>query len=366
MDCSDYKQCATAPELVIYQPNLAMKEIIAFGCWGVYCQDGDVLVAKERDGALKIMKVLRGQRRVAAALRQYCQQHEIEDIYLAGDNVYHIGIELGKKQGKKDMDRYEQELKSYFVGRKMSAARAANFDIDQQLEVGFEQCFRDINVDRFWAAVGNHDVENCAILNTEKNYGGWIMPAMYYNVIYVIRDDVQINVIVIDTNMLEDEGVRCDGKKFTAEEIKAQFDWAEKVRRRGDWNIVIGHSPARSNGHKDKRPIISNKMVQKMVDLIKPQLYFCADEHNQQLIHDGSRRISYIVAGSGGADPDYMIAKSMPGTMYRQTAFGFVSLKFSANMLTTTFYRAEKNGQHKIDFEAQIDRTGRLIGALEI
>jgi hypothetical protein len=75
---------------------------------------------------------------------------------------------------------------------------------------------------------------------------------------------------------------------------------------------VIGHIPYKATGHKGK--IIQNKGLNDIFNIIKNinenerkvQAYFCADEHNQQLLFDEDSKCYLVVVGSGGTELDYI------------------------------------------------------------
>lgn len=332
MSCSDYKNCATQGLITHDMPNLDSIEILAVGCWGVYCNGGDYVITKFKNGKYKKETVNRGQKSVAEALIKYTKEHRITDMYLAGDNIY-------------DMSLPENEIKS----------SKDTYNIDLQISEGFENCFKKANIDRFYLAVGNHDIEYCDVLDKQKNYDGWIFPSMYYNVFYNMKN-FTINVILIDTNMLEDDPVYCDNQNYRQDDIDNQFAWAKNISK-GDWKVVIGHIPYIANGHKEKRPFVYNSKVEKILDIIKPQLYICADEHNQQVIYDDEKRMLCLVAGSGGTALDILLSQNLKGTLYKSSSFGFVSLDIKIDTITAKFI----NTDSLETFSTTIDRDGNLL-----
>ena len=167
-DCSNYEECfdEMTKEFKVDGDTL---DILAVGCWGVYCQDGEQTI-KKKD---KIKKITRGQGSVSNALERYKQSHpNTMDMFLVGDNVYQ------DKNGE--------------------------FKIERQIEDGFVKCFLKSGIERFFLAIGNHDIEDCKILSTQYNEKRWNFPSLYYNIVYNLND-FKVNVIVLDTNMFEDE-----------------------------------------------------------------------------------------------------------------------------------------------------------------
>jgi len=336
IDCAVYENCLVNKQVSIKldQNHLHM---IAVGCWGVYCDGGEYIFAKYKKKKLEPNKVVRGQLQVSKALIKYTNKHKVTDMYLAGDNIYQVAVSTRNEQDVDNFLEAKQQLVKNLTGEELDPLQ--NFDIDLQLSKGFEMCFNQAKVDRFFTAIGNHDIENCGVLNKQYNYEKWNMPSLYYNVIYS-AENFTINVIVLDTNMFEDNPVTCTGARFTEEQIIAQIDWALSVSKKGDWNIVIGHIPYLANGHKkDKHPIIRKKFGS-VINRMKPHLYICADEHNQQFIQTEDTAI--VIAGSGGTALDNIVEDNvLPGTLYQNSAFGFVSYQIEENQLKLSFISVE-------------------------
>lgn len=336
IDCSIYENCLQNKKVSVDLKS-SLLHMIAVGCWGVYCDGGEYIIAKYKKNTLEVNKIVRGQLQVASALIKYTYEHNVTDMYLAGDNIYQVGIFTSDEKAVADFLEAKQELVRNLTGEEVDPLK--NFDIDLQLSRGFEMCFNRAKIDRFFTAVGNHDIESCHVLNKEYNYGKWNMPSLYYTVLYNMKD-FTVNVIVLDTNMFEENPVTCTGSLFTKDQIANQIKWALSVANRGDWNIVIGHSPYLANGHKKNKHPVLRKDLGKLIGLMKPHLYICADEHNQQFIQTDKTAI--VIAGSGGTDLDKIVDDYIvPGTLYQNSAFGFVSYQISKNELKLSFISVE-------------------------
>jgi hypothetical protein len=321
--------------------------MIAVGCWGVYCDDGDYIITKYKKGKVEPSEIKRGQRRVARALIEYVSRNDVTDMYLAGDNVYQLGVSATDGQAVAEFLKNKQKLVADLTGNEVDPLQ--NFNIEVQISEGFEKCFAEAKVDRFFLAIGNHDIENCHILNTEYNYRGWNIPSLYYNVLYNMKD-FKINVIVLDTNMFEDKPVTCLNEPFTEDQIDSQVAWALSVAEKGDWNIVIGHIPYLANGHKKDKPLVLRKRLSELIGSMSPQLYICADEHNQQFIQTDKTAI--VIAGSGGTALDKILDHSIQGTLYQRSDFSFVSYRIGKNELVISFISPE----NKVTFSHVLKR----------
>jgi hypothetical protein len=329
-DCSNYEDCLDTTPLEI-KVNNSFLEILMVGCWGVYCETGDRTILKDKKGDLVLNKINRGQRDVSKLLYKYTKVHpNIKDMFLAGDNVYQLSFE---PSDEKAINSHAKILSLYL--KEPSLLKSFNYDVKKQISEGFEMCFNNVGIDRFFVAIGNHDIENCEILNYQKNYtngdnklpNSWIFPSLYYNVVYNLKDDVSVNVIVLDTNMFEKEAVMCNGKPFSEEMIKQQEKWAKSFTN-FSYTIVVGHIPCIAVGHKEDKPVF-NKRLEKLIREIKPIIYFCADEHNQQFIYNEEDGISFIIAGSGGTELDPLKNYNLPkgySFKYGKSTYGFVSL----------------------------------------
>lgn len=306
-NCTTYENCldVTTQEIIIQKDNMT---ILAVGCWGVYCQDGEY--TKEKKG--KKETVNRGQESVSKALATYKRKHpDVDDMFLVGDNIYE------DKKGQ--------------------------YDINRQLNEGFEKCFLKSGISRFFLALGNHDIKTCDILSRQKNYKKWNFPSLYYNVVYRLND-FTINIIVLDTNMFEEEPLRCDKILFTERQIDDQSKWAKSVSKMGHWNILMGHIPYLANGHKEKKHPVKRPSLERLVKEIDPDLYVCADEHNQQFI---DTKPPIAVVGSGGTALDNFFGNLIEGTTYNKSIFGFLSLDINEQALEISFINTENKLEYK-------------------
>lgn len=347
-DCSTYnaESCPKKDTVTFNQIDLNNFSIAIFGCWGVYCQDGQIQITKYKpndDLALKndlkvedffeIEDTFRGQKSVVNKLIDTFTTQGLNSLFLAGDNIYEYSqpspllikelekninkwkLWLQNNQNISDKDQIKDQFNSIFPTKKDIKKKRKyrelykNLDIQLQMNTGFLECFKDLKVDNIFLAYGNHDIETCNILNYQLNFQeGRYNNGTYYNVIY---SDL-LNVIVIDTNLYEEEGQYCDGQPIKQDDIDEQNKWFIEVINQSKcrYNIVIGHIPYKASGHKGK--IIHNKGLDPIFDIIKQinqnerrvQAYFCADEHNQQLLFDEESQCYLVVVGSGGTELD--------------------------------------------------------------
>lgn len=299
------------------------------GCWGVYCKKGShqAYKYKNKEEKFEIAYKTYGEGYVVSDMINYSQKNNLDAVILAGDNVY----------GDEPDDKLKEKILKF-------GDNSLLYNIDKQLSTGFENCMQEVIASDFLMGIGNHDIENCRILNTQLNYEKWTMPALSYNVVYKMRG-FNINLIFIDTNMYE-SNVWCQGM-YPKDAKEKQDKWLELVlNTKHDfpvWNIVIGHIPFKCNSHKNKNPRYESQLynvIEKNKNKI--DLYMCADEHNQQyiLINDMPPQ---VISGSGGAvlDMNVFINELSNETKLVRPVFGFVSLVVSASEIQLTFRTAQ-------------------------
>jgi hypothetical protein len=357
LDCEKYEDCIDINPVEIKMER-GFVEILAVSCWGVYCDSGSKVLLKYKKGEFSKDIINRGQKYVSNALKKYVSFHShIEDMFLAGDNIYSIAFDTNTTENNiKNINEFKEKLKKN---------PKAGYNIKKQLSLGFEECFNKVGVSRFFIGVGNHDIENCEILNYQKNYNSptWNFPSLYYNVIYTLQNNITINVIVIDTNMYEKEALMCNGKPFPEFIIEKQEKWATSFGNKYNWTIVVGHIPFVSYGHKVGKSVY-NKRLGKLIEQIKPHIYFCGDEHDQQFIYNKNMKLSLIVAGSGGTVLDSIIKTKLPDgfiSYYSNSSYGFVSFLITKKEIRIRYITTKNIEKSKISLEVNIDREGNLI-----
>ena len=321
IDCTDYTNC---PKEIIYEEKIPdnVFTFLFVGCWGVYCKKGKHKVAKYKDKEWSYKDVIYGQGYVVPMMIEYSQINRINAVVLAGDNVY--------------SDIPDENLKS--IIEQDETKKTSLYNIDKQLSKGFEDCMAGINTDQFLLGIGNHDIENCYILNKQLNYPNWNMPGLSYNILYRLNT-YNINMIFIDTNMYEKKW--CQGV-YPNYAISEQDKWLGhilQVSPKNTWNIVIGHIPFWANPHKGKERVEIKllELIQKYSNLI--DLYMCADEHNQQYITLPNLP-PQVISGTGGAVLDNIsISENLKNyTHVCRSEFGFVSVNVSNSQINLDFY----------------------------
>jgi hypothetical protein len=312
--------------------------LLFVGCWGVYCKEGPVLMKKLKKGVVKTVEEYFGQRSVAHGMTEYSNKFDVDALILAGDNIYARSIN--------DNDNVE------------TITKADLFDMNLQFTLGFEKCMSSINVSTVLMAVGNHDITTCDVLNKQLNYDKWTFPGVYYNYIYELGEPstqskkVRVNLVFIDTNIYD--GIDCSGHPYPKNSRDIQKDWVNKVitDNKCEWNLLIGHNPVISNGHKKPyAPVVDLNMKSDLqyikesamkVD-VNVQAYLCADEHNQQFLTCESDVLpALIIAGSGGTPLDDIYVNQLEEcTEYSKSTHGFVTLDINASTMVVTFYSSK-------------------------
>jgi hypothetical protein len=400
-DCTNYdsKGCPKAMTLKYQiQSNEDFVNFLQVSCWGNFCWEGyrDVYSWKEvedenelfdktlkkksdiSDEKLKELDInekkellksiginildffeketdLYGQKWVVNGMEKYSNKYKTEALFLAGDNVYAYDIPKEKLLKMVSEGKYPSKKKY------KSDSSISPQDIKKQLSLGFTNCLNKINVNNFFIALGNHDIQTCEDLNEQLNYGNrYDLKGTYYNVIYDVvnkENNYRINFIVIDTNLFPEKlgeyEKSCNGDKYTSEQLNRHVEWIMNVIEEGksDWNIIIGHVPYKANGHKEKNKTIFNESLNELFDKIserelKVQVYMCGDSHNQQFLKDDDHKLSLVICGSGGTALDYNIQNSekyVNDTLYVNACFGFVSMSFDKDILNINYYKTTED-----------------------
>ena len=414
-DCTDYenKLCPKG-EQIYKNTNAKNSYFLVVGCWGVYCWNGikDVYSWKEiKNGLDEILQRLLGkdvdiknlneedklnligkyiddknvlklfdkateiygQKTVVEHIKKFSNENIVNALFLNGDNVYNYDIPKDK------MIKLISDYKNYKNYPKKSKYKndstISGQDIKKQLSLGFTECYKNVNIENIFVGLGNHDVQTCEDLNEQLNYDqkNYQLPGTYYNVLYDLNY-CKVNFIILDTNLFsEDE--HCNNTKVLEKTKRDHIDWFIKTLKdnKANWNIVIGHVPYKANGHKSKEPVIFNNELNKIFEEIKSlnlpkiQLYICADEHNQQYIHDKQNKMGLVIAGSGGTALDKDIQRPdiyKNDTLYVNNSFGFISLKFEKDNIKVSYYTSEIDTSNSEEtFNVNINLDGDLTNS---
>ena len=296
-------------------------DFVTFGCWGVYCLDGEVNLEKG--------KKIYGGLRVVKGLEEFAKIQPLDFVTLTGDNIYSRPLE---------------ETESEYTAR-------PQFDIDRHLVDGFSNCFKDVNVEKFFVGIGNHDIETCDVINAQLRYDDprWRMPGTYYSVVHK-TNNFNIRMIFMDTNLYSAKQPFCRKSKVDHEIAKKiQLDWLIAqmaiARINSEMIILAGHIPIECNNHKFKRQFFNvagggwgndrlnliqephlvetdssefdiedlrwtthspelEKDISKLHKEYYIALYICADTHNKQLIQGNNELPIQLICGTGGTSLD--------------------------------------------------------------
>ena len=348
-NCKDYKNCINNETIINNLEQENDIKLLLVGCWGVFCQNGLNNFKKEF--------VIYGQQSVSRGMIHYTkdvnkQNIKVHSLILAGDNIY--------------ADDYNVD------------------NMNEQISEGILNCLKNLNVETIYIGIGNHDIINCDILNTQinakvfmnsKNF--WNMPSLYYNIVYKLKN-YSVNILMIDVNLFNDLLPTCEdaeiynkivkdikkGKSIEKKPTKIsdtrlkyiktlreeQITWmVSKLKEyNSTYNIIVGHSPIIANGHsfkKDKN-IVEDKNLEMALRRVliesgkKIHAYFSADEHNMQVLTHPSLNFPCFVAGSGGTNLDkkFYLTTYANNTHFLTASHGFVSLNLSIEKLTFDYF----------------------------
>lgn len=365
IDCSDYNS-DMCPKSKINSAdvinNIEKNSIsfITFGCWGVYCMDGNITFPKGRK--------VTGGKSVANGVIKLSKKKNIDFINVSGDNIYARPLELEESYN------CDERCKPSIWG-KYDKRRGPKFHIDRQLEEGFNQCFKEIKGDtKFYIGIGNHDIEDCNVINTQLRYNNpkWIMPGTYYSVSHIASQGrLKLRLIYMDTNLYflnMGKPTFCSKQEEptpTKEQMDAkniQYEWLDKQMEDATSNdeiiILNGHIPIQCNNHKfDLEKFKKSIKKQKEQGVLLPNfatenyshelekditslyqkyriaLYICADTHNKQIILGNQNLPTQLIVGSGGTNLDKVLIDSRTNigkrTIFHSATYGFCNISIN-------------------------------------
>ena len=381
-DCTEYDS-PNCPKGQQIEKKINEEElnVVMIGCWGVYCWDGPVDInyyeppKKGKNPKMEKITEIYGQKSVIQGIENYAIKKQEKDkklsaVFLAGDNVYSFNIPKPELL-KMISEGVYPDKKQY-----KSDPRLSGQVIEKQLSQGFTNCLNKIPADDFFLTIGNHDVQNCHDLNTQLNYkytdDNYKLIGLYYNVVYNLNG-FKVNFILIDTNMFS-EDFTCDQKTpYTDKQKQNQKQWVIDTLKANncEFNIIIGHVPYKAHKHKVDKERIFNEDLDDLFKRIeregcpKVQVYMCADEHNQQFLHDPDSRLSLVIAGSGGTALDTHIypMEYTDIAVYHQSVFGFVSFEFNREHLVVKYFTSDPvtNKKDTLGCRVIINREGVLL-----
>lgn len=420
LSCSVYasSSCPKAKSILIGTCSSPSRlRFSIFGCWNVFCENGKreilewepqewILASAEKlnhaltsfkdldplvDRALQSLfekeTNIYGEKSVADALTRFSRKHHLDAVILSGDNVY----EMLQVEEKRQREWFLETLKKFLRSPKEFPAPGEFYRIEDALRKGFDECFARVRVDRFFVGIGNHDVENCHILNAELSHDErFIFPATYYDIIYDCKD-MKVHILMIDTNMYsvkyKEKGgaikpkyqLHCDQSQYSDFARAQQASWVlERVKAvRADWTILVGHIPLDAKGHKKKSPVVHSELLCKYIfdplfeSKVSVQWYFAADEHDQQFLYNEKRHLAMVVAGSGGAKLDKIfLGKGQeigaPGVkeLYGKSTHGFTILDLTPTSGKISFLSVNSNDpseESRVEAEFLVSKDGSLL-----
>jgi len=170
--------------------------------------------------------------------------------------------------------------------------------------------------------IGNHNAERYAtgvadrrILQVEQETFGSAMPNPYFCRLFPKE---RYALVFIDTNVFEEKDVEALNERYNSDVMSEMVEWLEGIilyLKKHKYNYyLIQHEPLFGIKQKkgDKQVVLLNK-ANLMLDILAlhryyPEAVLSAHIHNYQewdLSYKGGPTFRQIVAGTGGAKPDY-------------------------------------------------------------
>jgi len=177
---------------------------------------------------------------------------------------------------------------------------------DPHWRASFEEVYRDPVLQAPWiVALGNHDYRGVpqAQVDYTRLSRRWRMPARYYAVPGTSLGVPDLDLFVLDTSPLVDDGnlderiqQLCRGHWWEAH-ADPQIAWLGRAlaRSRARWKIALGHHPIYSGAHGDSPVLIAR--VAPLLEAFGVQAYVHGHDHDLQHIRRGP--VDYICSGAG-------------------------------------------------------------------
>lgn len=257
-----------------------------------------------------------GQRKVGAAVGEYCKANGCDFVVLLGDNFYPTGVSSTE---------------------------------DPQWQTAFVDPYASVDAP-FYAVLGNHDCGGDGA-GTDLPKGDvqvayakvnpkWRMPWRHYT--WSLQ---HVDFFVADTN-----------RSMFDLDVDARRDFARWLpESKARWKIAFGHHPLKSNGPHGNAgtydalpfvPIANGSGVRRFVEeniCGRADFYLCGHDHNLQWLkegctRDGSTLETGLIVSGAGAGPTRLVGTNP--TWYQSDALGFVSVVIAGDTFTATFHDA--------------------------
>jgi len=277
---------------------------------------------------------LKNAQETATAMQLYLRQYSPSLVLNTGDNFYYCGIQNGS---------------------------------DPQINEDFIGLFDSINVP-WYSILGNHDYgfNPDAQLWLNKTIPGWVMDGRYYHRRAVLRDELVLNVIALDTNPCVADyrgnnrakwdpcGIHyptCEPvpdkcrfhENIVQQDCGAQLAWfravLDSIDADNEWVFVLGHHKANEINVENFQALIGDPRV---------HLYLNGHTHNLEHYSIGNDP-KYMTTGAGGMVMGGRIQtmNNRSRSIWRKVVTGFTSHAFTADgTVVTEFWDTQQNVLH--------------------
>jgi 3',5'-cyclic AMP phosphodiesterase CpdA len=208
---------------------------------------------------------------------------------------------------------------------------------DPYFRSSFEDIYDGANLFVPWYLVlGNHDYKGnpqAQIEYTEISQR-WKMPDRYF---YFDQNDrgsgLSARFIFIDTSPFEDNYYTGSFKEnIVSQDSTAQKNWLEQTLKssQADWNIVIGHHPFYTSGHRIGRDSDTRSHLEELFQKYKVDAYFAGHEHDLQHQKPDAIHTHHFISGAGSR---LRPTGQMEYTRFAESTNGFMIASLSHHKL---------------------------------
>lgn len=208
---------------------------------------------------------------------------------------------------------------------------------DPYFKSSFEDVYSGANLFVPWYLVlGNHDYKGNP--QAQIDYSGisrrWKMPDRYYYFDhYEQNTGLSARFIFIDTSPFEDNYYTGSFKEnIVTQDSTAQKEWLDQTLKtsQADWNIVIGHHPFYTSGHRKGRPSDTRSHLEEVFQKYSVDAYFAGHEHDLQHQKPEAIFTHHFISGAGSrlrptGQSDY--------TRFAESTNGFMIASLGKNKL---------------------------------
>jgi hypothetical protein len=192
----------------------------------------------------------------------------------------------------------------------------------------------------FYACLGNHDYDGNN-LQIELTYARqhpdsrFKLPAEWYRVDLPV-DKPMVTVIMLDSNK----------ENLSQLQWNQQLQWLDKelAGPRARWTICVAHHPLFSNGFAADNGLLQADWGT-LFRKYNVDIYLCGHDHNLQHLEIADWKMSFVIAGGGGAHSHPLLRATH--NPFSRAVYGFVHFDFTPERVIVHYIDADGKPVHE-------------------